>query len=151
MRYRFQLQPSRWSCLPTSLAIVLDVPVQAIFDIVGHDGSEIVWPELKEPQCRKGFTLGEMIHTADRFGRNLVAHQKQWVHSPDGNITITIEPPEDYFRDKLERFDGVITGVTTQGKRHAVAWVKGQVIDPTTSFIYPYFHGQEEFFLACCP
>ncbi len=148
MRCRFQLQPSRWSCLPTSLAIVLGVPVEAIFAILGHDGSEILWPELPEPQCHKGFTLGEMIHVADRFGKYLVAHEKKWTHSPDGNIIIQI--PNDYFNDKLKRFNGVITGVTTQGKRHAVAWLDGEVIDPSDQTRSPYFQGQEEYFLACC-
>ncbi len=148
--FRFQVQPNRWSCLPTSLAMVLKVRVRVIFELLGHDGSEILWPDLPEPQKRRSFSLQEMVYVADKFNRKLVCHDKQWCNTPDGVNITNFDPPDNYFQDQMQKHDGIITGVTTQGMRHAVAWVLGRVIDPTTGIEYPYFHGQEEHFLACC-
>jgi hypothetical protein len=56
-----QVQPNRWSCLPTAFAMVLDIPVSQIFDYLGHNGEAIVWPQLEEPRCRRSFHIQEMI------------------------------------------------------------------------------------------
>lgn len=146
-----QTQPNRWSCLPTSLAIVLDVPVKVIFELLGHDGSEILWPALGEPQQRRGFALQEMVYVAECFNRRLVHHETKWYNTPDGVNVNNFKPPEYYLWSVLRKYDGVITGVTEQGKRHAVAWVKGQIIDPRNGVESPYFQGTKESFLACCP
>ena len=61
---QLQKQPNKWSCLPTSFAIVLNCPVQEIFDYLGHDGSEIIWPENKDPFNRRAFHIQEMIDFA---------------------------------------------------------------------------------------
>lgn len=67
-----QTQPNKWSCLPTALANALRDDVRIYWDYLGHDGSEIVWPELPEPQCRRGFHIQEMVDLAYKLGRLLV-------------------------------------------------------------------------------
>ena len=65
---RLLRKPERWMCLPTSFAMVLDLPLSAIFDEIGHDGSQIIWPDLPEPTCRRGFHPQELIHVCLNHG-----------------------------------------------------------------------------------
>ena len=63
-----QLKPNQWSCAITSLAMVLRVPVQELIDRLGHDGSQIVFPDLEEPMCRRGFHSQELMDLALQWG-----------------------------------------------------------------------------------
>jgi hypothetical protein len=58
---RIQTQPTRWSCAATAFAMALDVPVAELIESIGHDGSEIIWPDLPDPMCRRGFHSQELI------------------------------------------------------------------------------------------
>jgi hypothetical protein len=55
------VNPNAWSCLPAAFASALEVPVNTILNLVGHDGSEITDPDLSDPLCRRGFHPQEMI------------------------------------------------------------------------------------------
>ena len=65
---RLLRKPERWMCLPASFAMVLGLPLSVIFDEIGHDGSQIVKPELPEPMCRRGFHPQELIHLCLNHG-----------------------------------------------------------------------------------
>ena len=58
---RLQPKPQRWMCLPASFAMALDIPLADVLRDVGHDGGSIVWPNLPEPICRRGFHPQELI------------------------------------------------------------------------------------------
>jgi hypothetical protein len=68
---RHQIKPNRWSCLVTAFAMALDIPVAELIRLVGHDGSEIVNPELPEPGCRRGFHIQEMIEACWSQGHSV--------------------------------------------------------------------------------
>jgi len=65
---RLQRKPERRMCLPTSFAIALDMPVEAVLAEIGHDGGKIVNPLLPEPLCRAGFHVQELIDVCLRHG-----------------------------------------------------------------------------------
>ena len=65
---RLLRKPERWMCLPASFAMVLDLPLAAIFEEIGHDGSQIMRPDLPEPTCRRGFHPQELIHVCLSHG-----------------------------------------------------------------------------------
>src|SRR5260221_108718 len=67
-----QKQPNRWSCLPTAFAMVLDISVKEVITEIGHDGSEIVYPNLEEPKCRRAFHIQELIDFAISIGVSVV-------------------------------------------------------------------------------
>lgn len=50
--------------------------VQALIDEIGHDGSEILWPDLPEPHCRRGFIPHEFIHIGMKLDMLIVTFQK---------------------------------------------------------------------------
>lgn len=122
-------QNNRWSCLPTAWSYVIDWPVWAIIKAIGHDGSAIKWPNLQEPNCRRGFHPQELIYLGDRFGFVTTTFEPLSVlKSPGGVGEVLIE--FDSFKKILTESNGVLTG-EINGQRHAIAWVDGKVLDPS--------------------
>jgi hypothetical protein len=143
-----QVQPSAWSCFPTALAMCLDVPVQRMFDLLGHDGSEILWPELPEPLRRRSFAFQEMIHLAYLHGYALCSFQPTFYVRPTMEVgPYTLDAPPEYLADKLRKHQGVLTGVASGGSRHAVAWDGQSILDPNGT-IYPLHDFTVEYFWA---
>ena len=122
-----QKQPTRWSCLPTAFAMAMNKPVVEIFKAIGHDGSEILFPALEEPQNRRAFHIAECIRAAYMAGYAVTQFEVHPILSPDGIHTVDFEiiPPF-----KMTSF-GVATG-RPLGKflRHAVAFEGTTAYDP---------------------
>ena len=59
-----QQRPEPWMCMPLAFAMALDMPVADLLAAIGHDGSEIVFPSLPEPLCRRCFHVQELIQVA---------------------------------------------------------------------------------------
>jgi len=118
-------QPSRWSCLATSWAMVLDVPVEVLFTLVGHDGGEILYPSSPEPARRRSFHPAEFIHPALGAGFAVVPVERRpcW-RNPEGGVDYVKHAGgnDRMIATFMSRFDGVITGETPRGLSHAVAW-----------------------------
>ena len=130
-------QPSRWSCLAASWAMVLDVNIDNLFEEIGHDGSEILYPGVKEPDCRRSFHPSEFLLPA--LTRNLGIVQVElnpcW-ETPYGE-TDSVNHDEGnhrFLKNWMEQFDGVITGKTPMGLWHAVAWNKIKILDPANCY-----------------
>ena len=122
-------QPNRWSCLPTAWSYVIGWPLWAVVKAIGHDGSEIRWPNLPEPNCRRGFHAQELIYLGDRFGFVTTTFEPiAAMMSPGGDEPVVIN-----FGDRFEKIvkesNGVFTG-EINGCRHVVAWIDGKVLDP---------------------
>ena len=127
---QLQKQPSRWSCLPTAFAMALDVPVEEIFDHIGHDGSEVIFPNLRSPYCQRSFHMQEMVDFC--ISRDLAVveiHKIPVGESLDGHTFLL--PVSDKRMDfYLLNYTGVLTGIGSHGHPHAVAWDKHKVLDP---------------------
>jgi hypothetical protein len=50
-----------WGCMATSFAMAYDMTLDEFYQSVGHDGSEIVYPELPEPMRRRGVHPNECV------------------------------------------------------------------------------------------
>lgn len=143
-----QKQLNNWSCLPTAFAIILNKPATKIIEAIGHDGSEILWPELGEPECRKGFHIQECIKTALYHGWGVI-------HLDINPIVIKNEFNEYSYGDDttfilgmLLSYSGVLLGKSF-AKSHAVAWdYETQLcLDPKTGESYNKEHFHIETFL----
>lgn len=134
-----QEQPNPYSCLATSFAMVLRMPVQDIFKAIGHDGTEIVWPDLPEPFNRRGFHIQELTFFCLGLGFTVTQFDAVPCSKPmpANEECIKAEPyilPEDWesrFELALGTGDGVIVGTNIIGRYHAVAWLGGEVVDPS--------------------
>lgn len=133
-----QRNPNAWSCLPAAFATALDVPIEAVLGIVGHDGSEITHAGLPEPMNRRGFhpqefikmcledemavTRIELFPTAVPSGQGLAVMQ-------DGeSFRYAVTPSQfdiggwKWFRKNIFNSTGVIDCRTAVGTGHAMAY-----------------------------
>ncbi len=155
---RIQQSPNAWSCLPTACATVLDIPVGDFIRHIGHAGSEIVWPGLKEPSRRRGFHIQECIEVLLRAGIAVTPIEVLPRLAPAFTVpalVILYQGSESaafkHFRDVIRRGVGVITGHTnTIG--HAVAYDHGTIFDCQRATAYPYHHKtcEENGFVGYC-
>ena len=129
-----QQRPEPWMCMPLAFAMALDTPVADLLAAIGHDGSEIVFPSLAEPLCRRGFHIQELIHPALLRGFALTPVELFPVLQPTeaGPFHKTVLYPDSNWRrfEKTIRASrGVIDGA---GSRcgHMVAYDHGRIFDP---------------------
>lgn len=119
--------------------MVLNIPVSQIIADIGHDGSEICWPQFKEPLCRRGFHIQELILVAYYKGVTVTPFEAlPLLVSGDGKPIDTIfsMPPKQRLGYIMDTTCGIITGATMNGQPHAVSWNGKDIVDPNGT-IYP--------------
>ncbi len=133
-----QVKPNAWSCVITALAMTLDIPVEDVIKEAGHDGSEIIFPLLEEPQCRKGFHFQELVKIAWRHGYamtpielfpRILATDHSKTHKVWGQTECRAR-----FMAAISSTFGILEG---RGKRchHAVHYRYGQIYDPDSGVL----------------
>ena len=134
-----QRSPNRWSCLITSAAMILDTNVEVLIEELGHDGSEILWPKLPDPQRRRSFHIQEIIDLA--INRDVwltpIEAQPMSLPSPRGieQLGLPIAPyrvemPSRRLNSYLKYRRAILIGQSIQGRPHSVAWDGQRVFDP---------------------
>lgn len=114
--------------------MVLDMPVAQLINIVGQDGSEIVWPELPEPLRRRGFHIQEMIYASHNLGYSVTPFEA--FPASLGKLGATpfsvpmIPQADQRMPEIMDGNIGVITGVSPRRCPHAVAWNGQSLLDP---------------------
>jgi hypothetical protein len=130
------LQSDEWSCLPTAFAMTLGILPKEIYEFIGHDGSEVIWPELDEPYCRRSFSIEEMLDYCIATVYYPVQLSPNPAYCPEQTDRL-FQPflePEARFAHYLEVKPAVLLGIgKDSGHPHAVAWChKEQLIfDPS--------------------
>ena len=114
------IQPNRWTCLPTSFAMVLDVPFDLLLQDLGHDGSAIIDSSKPEPYNRQGFAPEEFVRVCYKYG--------YWCVPVYDNV--------EWIDFMLKTYTGVVCGELTPGCPHAMAWDRISLYDPK-GFVYP--------------
>lgn len=122
-------KPPPWSCLVQAWCQVIQWPYWSVIKAIGHDGSEVWWPEQPEPYCRRGFHPQELIHLGDRFGFVTTTFEPVPMSQSLKGHPRPIEGLTDSFIKILKESNGVLDGERLDGHSHAIAWVNGEVID----------------------
>jgi len=130
---QLQQQPNGWSCLPTAFAMAFNIPVKEFIEHIGHDGSEILYPDNFDPYRRKSFHIQEMITLALQSDYSVTELQRKPASSVGGFIHCL---PELDMGPYLQRYTGVLTGTHT-GIPHAVYWDGTYILDPDCPRPYP--------------
>ena len=144
-------QPFRWSCVATSFAMVLRVPVSTIFELTGHDGSEVPveWTEFEEPFRRRGHSIQEGIDVCFQLGYSVtpIIYEEEFITQNDSKPVSfrAFQESVDRLSHYMCNYDGIITGTTPSGKKHAVAWCKDteMIYDPIgikSHIIHPHIY-----------
>jgi hypothetical protein len=130
------IAPNQWSCMPTALAMVLDCSVEQVIEAVGHDGSEIIRPALREPLCRRAFHLIDLQLAAYQMGYDLILIENNpYTIRDEELIYLPDEPYTSFLMTCMERYRGVVTGILNE-KPHALAWDREKLLC-TSGLIYP--------------
>ena len=127
-----QRQLNAWSCSLAAVAMVIDEDQRKLIEEIGHDGSEIVLPELPEPARRRGFHFQELIDCAIKRDFTVTPIEVLPYSTPDGTHEFRIDFKIDR-RERLIKYmqntKGVLTGLARQW-RHAIAWDGTRYFDP---------------------
>jgi hypothetical protein len=124
-------------------------PLPYLFFEIGHDGSEIVRPELDDPQRRRGFHPQEMFEVARSLGFavtqiDLFPAARPTVESQITQFkTILGEDCEQRFNRHLLTSSGWIECRTRLGNGHALAYENATIGDPSTGVQFTYRSRQD--------
>jgi len=120
--------------MPLAFAMALDMPVGDLLAAIGHDGSEIVFPSLPEPLCRRCFHIQELIQVA--LSRRLAVTPVELFPTLQptdaGPFHKTVLYPDNNWRRfeaAVQTSRGVIHG-TGARLGHTVAYDHGRIYDP---------------------
>lgn len=132
---KLKKQPNSWSCSIAALAMVLDIEIKDVIELIGHDGSEIVAQHLRPPGCYKGFHSQELIDVALSQGYSMTCIEAMPVQTSDGKFEYLIKKWGQFITSS-ERFEhyflnnkGIILGRARQ-YHHMVAFDRGTIYDP---------------------
>jgi hypothetical protein len=111
--------------------MALDISLEEALKLIGHDGSDIWWPELPEPLRRRSFHIQEMVDLAYRLGKAVIPIEASPTVCPQLGGPVKPVPMPDVLRIQQYMVGnvGVLTGMGVVG-RHAVAWDGSCVLDP---------------------
>lgn len=113
-----------YQCVAASFAMVMDITIEEVFELVGHNGLDKILDGIPVPACYRGFHPQEFVDLMLDEGYSLtmieldpcMTHGSQIVSH--GALL-----GEDRFYLSLAHGDGVIFGSVEPGNRgHAVAW-----------------------------
>jgi hypothetical protein len=130
--------------MATAFAMAVDLPVEKLIEMIGHDGSEIISP-AQEPAGRRGFSAQECISVALSLGFACTQIELfPGLVYPDGHKKMVVFPHDaksldgnwERFKQQIDSSRGVIAG-NGQKHGHAVAYEHRTVYDPAgTHFIF---------------
>jgi hypothetical protein len=134
-------------CLLYSFAAVLETEPSVLIEELGHDGMEVVWPDLKKPYCYKGFHIQEMIDLCMHRGYSCTevqamptslpppsAYMHLMAHNIGPHICYSMSKIKPRFKTYLMGNEGVLYGQTGRGMSHAWAWDGEFAHDPRSGY-----------------
>lgn len=64
-----------WSCYLDAVVKLTGIDEKELLVDIGHDGSEVIWPEREPPYCYRGFNPNHMAMVLLRYGWAVVSVQ----------------------------------------------------------------------------
>lgn len=128
---QLQRSPNNWSCTLASFAMTLGIPIPKLVEELGHDGSKIIFPGLRDPERRRAFHVQEFIIPCLLRGYALVSVEASpLLGAPGHSLFYPIPLGEQRLVRFLYSYVGVIVG-EVRGQMHACAWNKEHCFDPS--------------------
>lgn len=123
---------NRWSCLPKAFAMAIGIHWEFLIEMIGHDGSEIIWSELPEPYRRRSFHIQEITDALFKLKYSVTTIDAELITMPakEGVEPFIIKDKGRMGRYLYSGNTGVLVGKTITGNRHAVYWNGIMIHDP---------------------
>jgi len=113
---RHLIKKHRSQCMLYAFAMALNCDPDNIIKILGHDGTEILWPKFPSPKCFRGFHINEMVYVCFQCGFSIYEYPKYLELGHDESSARRIKVP--YNIDELVQYNnGVLLNDV-----HAYAW-----------------------------
>ncbi len=136
---KLQTQPEKWQCAVTSFAMAMDMPVERLIQLLGHDGSAVIFPEQSEPRNRRGHSIYELIRKAIDLNCAVTPIPLHPSYRSNSNEFVYLSSEEedwDFFKDQINSSRGVIECAGPRGN-HMIAYYFGKIFDPRgVEFLY---------------
>lgn len=119
-------------CLIFSTAMLINVAVERIIEILGHNGMDVWWPDNKIPTCYRGVHMQEIQYVVNQFDFHLVPYQVMPRSAPISGEPRNVWSPEEAMlriQGPLQEEGLIITDT------HACAWDGKSVYDPNGRII----------------
>ena len=136
-----QKQPNDASCLATAFAMCFNVDVKKIFKELGHDGTEVLWPQMSPPNCYRGFHYSELHLFGYNLGFSCIMFEPKpkmfssfegQIMDQSGNAHDTcVDLEEIDVTDFIRNKTGVIAYTSKAGHFHACAFHRGKIYNPS--------------------
>lgn len=113
--------------------MVLDVSLDDVLKHISYDASEIVWPELQEPLCRRAYHIEHMQYVAREYKVALVPYVQEFGYRPQGQQFVDYYSCHKVLKEVLKAHDGMLLGnYVGSNNRHSVAWnaIERTIYDP---------------------
>lgn len=133
---KLKLSETCVDCIPMSFAMCMDVHIDKIYRLIGHNGKKVIDPSEKEPFCYSGFHIHELIAAAWQLGFKVTEFNLQnYLKSEKGDIilAVPIQKAKDHMYNAMNKANGVLMGRMSYTRApHAVAWdfQERQIFDP---------------------
>ncbi len=114
------MKDNNWSCLPKSFAMCMGVSLERMCELMGHDGSDIVWPDQPEPLCRRAFHIQEILYAIHKLNYSAMPVQLNPTITNGYGPSLAIR--DRFFREAKYKL-AVHMGITDTGINHAVAYI----------------------------
>lgn len=130
---RYEKQQYDFDCLPTCFANCLDVNVSDIYEYIGHDGSEIWFPDQEGWRQHRNFHPQELMDFAFLMhGVRPMWIEKRPIGGWDGVDVVHIKNYKERFKRYLSDNKAVI-----MQPNHAVCWDGIDQYDPRSGSFNP--------------
>lgn len=116
---------SHEQCSIVATAMLLGIEPKEVIANVGHDGTEVKFPELPAPLCYRGVHIQEIIDFALIRGYALVPIEAMPAATTDNvnRYDVFGEHVAEYRLEcALKKYDGLLCGQRACGVGHTVAW-----------------------------
>jgi len=118
--------------------MLMDLTPQEIIEIVGHDGQEVIWPQLPVPRCLRGHHIQEMQDVAYAHGHVFAPVEVHPRSGPQGypdkwNRVFSASAAEKRFVQMIVGRKALLFGRHSSGENHVCAWDGSMVYDPNGS------------------
>jgi len=114
-------------CLLYSAAMVLDLSVEALVSIIGHDGMAISDPNRVDNSRYRGIHIQEVQYAALSMNRHF--YPIEAIPSSTNGQIINSLPFDAYIQGQR----AILIGLTSNSNEHAVAWNDDRIYDPRPS------------------
>ena len=138
---KLQVKHEQWQCAVTAFAMALSIPVADLINRSGHDGGEIVFPDLPEPAKRRGHNIYELVQIAIDLGYAVtpVPLRAAITSANDPQRQVILGTDCENWRRFTRQLHDSLGVIECSGPRvyHMLAYDRGRIFDPDgDEFVY---------------